>query len=419
MDNRIKIHFVNLPNKSDEAFLELNFGIGRLHEPEKLQGALHLIDHYLAGQFTEYQSDDFYTNSYISNEFLSFELKSKTKNMPKDIKVVAEKIFKPEFNDQEMLNYEKNAIKAEMISQTANTYNLILEKVLEQSLLINNKPRNSVYREIENIDQISLQELKEFYVKEVLSAPIFITIGGYKLSSKLKKEIEAILLKYKNNIGKDKGAKDVSVKFKAHKKVCVFTDPAIDSGVVVNIVFDAFGYERNYVQREVLCASLIAICDNPELGLHAKLRKLGIYGLYYNWRFRGVGGIVRLSFTATDLSAVISALELIFQAINKIAETGLNKKIIHKSAKDFKEYLSNRKSNNYKIFQDKLNDLLMEPEGFSETKANSLFARVMPEFTAGLLKNVFKRANMNVFIAAKKINAGAEAKLNRLLGQIN
>ena len=388
----MNIYFINLSQKTTEVYFRIFTKAGRLSEPFEQQGMGHLLDHYINGKiFQKYFNLE--TNAHIDSSNLWFSLNTEKKKALKDIKKFMNMVVNPDFDDKELLGFEKQTLINEMRVEEVVVYNNLFEKVLESTFLENNY--RSIYSEISKISSYSLEDLKNYHQNIIGKQGVIVFVGGYKMEARFKKPVEALVdnyLKYDNILPKLR-----PMKF-AHPDEKYIDLPAKDKGqALVYLVARTFGHKD---PTERIIASNIIF---RELAGHKKnspflsLRKLGVYGLRYAHMVNEEFGMVVLSAIClpNKAEAVVRAIQ---ESTGYYSDNGLTKTDIQRHKKRNSEYYKSLPLNNVNYFSDTVNDFLENGESLKYQQRMNLWKNITPELTRDTGSKIFNKNNVSTFI---------------------
>lgn len=385
-----EIHFVKLPRKSNEVFIRVFTNAGRDSENRDNQGIGHLLDHYInGGIFQKHYNLD--TNAYIDRDFLWFSLNTTKKKLFKQLENFLLYVTKPDFTQEELLSFEKQALINEMKSSEAVLYNKLFQGVLTKTLA----HYSSVYREIENVPRFQLDELAQYHRGIINRGPVTVIVGYNGLSKKDRHHISSLV---SSNFPDN--SKSVIPSF-------VTVGPRIESveelpsdakgQVLIYLAMKTFGYCDEKEKRIAVNLALRELRGHSKHSPFLLLRKLGVYSLDYNhW--------IGLSYGQAVISIVCmphvvdEATNILMSSLKHLSEMGLSKAVIEKHKRRNSEYFKQIQQNNGEYFSNALDDILYEGKELNYKEHMISFKNITPEMTRRIYSEIFAPRNLSKII---------------------
>lgn len=383
-----RIRFIDLPQKTEAVFVRIFTNAGRFSEAPGQQGIGHLLDHYVNGKiFQRYFNLD--TNAHIDRDFLWFSLDTNKKNCLRDIAKFLQHVFNPDFSDQVLLDFERQALINELKSEAATAYNDTFEKSL--SWKFSGYP--NVYKEIEKVRDVTLSSLEKYHKMVFSDYRLSVFVGGYKLG-RLKKEIRSVAEKHPG------GAKSNALSYR-------YLTPTMKSrqDIALNnenrgqafVYFVARSFSHNDPVEKRIATTIIL----RELVSHTKnspflpLRRMGVYGLNFDH-------VITKSIGFTVLSAVCSpdviddVVATVRKSIRHCTIFGVTKAAIARHRKGQREYYQSLKNNNGNFFSHIVDDYLYLGETISFNKAMKWWGLINPDYVKKIAEEVLTNDNLSV-----------------------
>lgn len=341
------IKFINLPVKDDRVFVDVYFNAGRIYENKLNQGIGHLLDHYINGRVFEQQSNPFNTNAHIDQDFLSFSLVTDNDHLLNCLEQFISNITSNDFEDEEMLKYERLALINELRSDEASVYSRFTQKAFSKLVKGNHALALNTYREADNVAKFTLKDLKSHKQSVCYLENARIFIGGYRLTKDIKDNIVATINNYLPSSGK-KAQSFASPSYVEPGEYRAKT--SLNGQVVVRYYFPIDELPTDAFDRIVLNLGLETMVGASTNGSLNKIRKIGVYGAGYTTMFNCTFSIISVGFVALP-EQISKVREIIDKHLSNLSKNGIHSDDIQKGLKYIKLDIKNILGNNSRYYR--------------------------------------------------------------------
>lgn len=387
----VKIHFINLPEKSNEVFFRVFTHAGWLSEERECFGLGHLLDHYINGRiFQRYHS--YQTNAHIDNDFLWFSLNTTKSQCLKQIKTFLKQVVDPDFSDQLLLDFERQSLLNEVRTDEAVIYSRVFQEVLETSY----KGYINSFRQIPNVEKFTLNDLISLHRCLFDQTQIEIFVGGHNLSRMQKNQICDIVKNF--NLTGSKVLKPREIHRSKGEPLKELRLPKEYRGqAYVYLTAGSYSYQEPIAKRIAVNILLRELSGSGRNSPFIPLRKLGIYQLNYNH-------IINKQFASVVLSVIClpdkvgAATDVINTALRRLSEEKLPSATIEKHKREDSRYLKSLTKNNQDYFSEALYDLLYRGKYQSYRDRMKAWEGIDGEFVRNVCKTTFSPENISRMI---------------------
>lgn len=131
------VYFIKLPSWSKSTFLDVYIKSGALYEKSQDFGIGHLLEHYLCGLIKEEIDDNPENDGRIDNEVTIFNISSKDNkvDLPR-IKIFLGKIISPNFDREDIFDYERSSILNELNVEQQSLENDFQRQFLRERFVV-------------------------------------------------------------------------------------------------------------------------------------------------------------------------------------------------------------------------------------------------------------------------------------------
>ena len=164
MSSKPFFYQINLPEKTEKIYLNINLKTGYVDENEKIFGIGHLLEHYLTYLlFEKKDGKNLSTNAQIGFDSTNYSLISTNKKFLKETKIFLDSILKPDFNNIELFNREKKVIENELKTKSNLNYRKIFDLILKERFLNKCHYSRSFSEQIKNTQNKKITHIQEYH----------------------------------------------------------------------------------------------------------------------------------------------------------------------------------------------------------------------------------------------------------------
>ena len=305
---------VNLPRPSPRWGIEVYSRLGWLAETDQEFGALHLLEHYLAGSIREVVTHPAHTNGHVGMDRMGFEADFHRDQAASLVETYLDGLFRPKWHRQDLLAYERDSILNEMNVKTHDLEYAIFRAVTKQRFAPGSRYGRASVESLDSTLALSLDDIVNTY-KRWRESPLVVFLWGHQLPATLvdrvRRYLEACELKPWQKTTWP--AVDYST-----KQIELRPDPSI-RGVYISLSFPAGTHQDP--DRDLLAQRRLGqfiTSNHPKSGFR-RLREQGIYFFRYEAaRFGDAGFWIFHSYcTCEQLPKTLGAIAEVWREVKK------------------------------------------------------------------------------------------------------
>lgn len=404
-------YLVYIPKDAEKVGVDVYCRSGISIEQKEVFGVGHLLEHYISEIITRDHQGDFYSNGRINHEMMNLYVRLDRDRKKELIEKFFDKVFKVEFNDQEILNYEKLAIQNELNTDSHNLVRRIERKVETGRFQDECFCIKSFEDSIEPTGRMTLKNVEDHYRQIFNRQNVKIFISVYSPAAWFKSYLKELLPKYKLPEGKRTEFPD-----------CVYSDRHIkrmpNSDIAGSYAYLTYPALRSAddPKDKIVMRMILDLLTGREDGYSVNkwARKQGIYAINSYWvRMEKIGFIVFNSYIPKEKNATV--LNIINQSIKKVCTQPITQDYLKKEIRDLtnvyrREWRSNDRTN-WVI------DETLDAGQYRELEYYlDLLESITPEDIMNLANEIFDHEKMNLYIYGEQPAETDEELLDLLKG---
>jgi len=387
VSHKPKIFWINLPQRSNEIFCDFVFS--HLYLKPKDRKCAHLLEHYLVALLKEQCSNSSVEiKGFVDAESIVIHFGFRVKTFLNDLSQCLSLFSQCNFQRHDIFSSEKRAVINEFIENQDKLSNQIGHRIINAKPFQNCPYFQSGVYSIQTIKKIGLQDIQNLYRQ--LYQPVCF-IGAHQFHKRL-------VFKGRNPISRVFG-RFPSIPVKGHdfqhckinqfqfETLCTKNIPA--NKIYGLFIFPTFEIKKeNLIQRislNILCSLLF---ENSRNTLFKRLRKEGVYSIYYANQFFHHAGFTFILFLS-DASKFLKTCQIFKEEIefNKHNSSIINEKEIRRSIKEIQQSQKIIWKDNQKKFNFIKENLLTEKRVIDQR----IYASISHQIDSQLLKEITKK----------------------------
>ncbi len=391
-----EFYYIPFPQKTEDIYFQITLKSGCAQENEKEFGVGHLLEHYILSPIPQ----DINCNGNLSQEITNYYLNSNKSKILKEISIFLEHVLSPDFNNVKAFNYEKERVLNELKSKLS-----LLEAKMEDLLVRNRFNKNcpygrSKFKEIKNIENKNLEDLKKYHQKFFNYGNLVFIIGGYKLEKKLLNQIAKLIKKYRlTDVNK------VKYKFSCQYskfKIIKQKEESLADDVFIVLSFPALGALSKDFKRGYEIKILNIFLSTSKYGIFEEIKKAGIYSVGYKNGIGRNGGFVSFG-TIIPLSKLETFLNIFLNQLKKIKTEDVSSKILKEIKTNFQKTSKKSFSNNLERLDWIIYDLIYYKKVISLKEEIKLIKKINQKSIKNLARKILDLNYLNILLLTKNI----------------
>ncbi|MBI4993547.1 insulinase family protein [Candidatus Wolfebacteria bacterium] len=378
-------------------------------------GMAHMLEHYMVGHLKQkYIRDHFMVGGSISNSFTNFYLISSTRQLLLDLQIFLSGIFRPEFSDKTIFEYELKAVRNEIAEKKHDIESQIFD-VISKKIFLGDCPYRAANNEKNKyFEKFTLHDIQQFYLKDFSTIEPLFVIGGYNINDRLLKEVIILIREFLPQrlhlFNHFNFPKCIPRSF----NVEAIKNKNIKSGAYSVFTFPGFSMQdHDFRLRMGLHVLLKILTGSSPFGLSIETRKLGIYNISYKNIMRPRIGIVSL-FSFTENNQIFALAKLIKDHIDLLKKDLINEQYISKIVNDAKNKQKAIWENNENKYNWIIDDFKYLKFNINITAEKKILDSITPQFLREIANTIFNWRKFNMFVIYNDINNPQIGKIKKI-----
>lgn len=413
ISNTPKIYSVNLPEKTQEVWLRVYFKSGRIFEEDNFVGIGHLAEHYIAEKITQKHAERINTNAFIDSSNLEFHLWTTKKDFIKQAKILLEHIFKPKFDDSDLLEREKQVIANELKTKYTLPNRQESEYVFQERFVSKNQACWDIPTEIANLSKFNLADLERYHKTNFIKENLTICIGAYQLDTEVLAVIKQILEELPLSSGKENSYPEQT--FSERKIVFKNSNEELDLTRLI-ITFPGLSYQNSLEDRITLNSICHFLTRNSVYGISQKQRDVGLYSIDYTTVMEDSFGFVGFSATA-PAKRTFEIVELIISTLKNYKTTLLPQNFVRSHYLLMRNDISKSYQNNEGFFSIVCGDILRDDRSYTLPELLRSYRKFTPELIQSISQQIFSNEKVNLLFSGNVSNVN-KSEIEKLIKKL-
>lgn len=402
ISNKPTFYQINLPEKTEKIYLDINLKTGYADEDEKMFGVGHLIEHYLMCLlFEKKDGKNLSTNAQVGLGSTNYSLISTNKKILKEIKTFLDSVLKPNFNEAGLFNREKKVIENELRTKLnfnhRKVFDLILKKRFENKCYYS----RDFSEQIKNIRNKKITHIQEYYNQFFNNQNIVFTLSGYKLDKKMVEKIFDIVKDYKiSSENRTKTKQQIC----NYSKFCVVKSSKIqlNNDVLLVVSFPLFKNTEIDQKEKIIINMIEKFLSYSDLSFAKKIRNIGIYSSDFDWFSWKEAGLVIFSITVPE-QKLYNFIEIFNNSICELKNGLIDQKELNYAKKKAIQNTKNAFKNNINRLNWITHDLLTLGKVVLPKEDVRDIKNIDRKSIANIIKKLFVLEKANIIFVGKKL----------------
>lgn len=400
--NKPLFYQINLPEKTEKIYLDINLKTGYIDENEKIFGTGHLLEHYLTYLLFETKDEkNLSTNAQIGFDFTNYSLISTNKKIIEETKKFLDSILKPNFNNIELLNREKKVIENELKTKSNSNYQKIFDLILKKRFLDKCHYSRNFSEQIKNIQNKKITHLQEYHNQFFNNQNIIFTLSGYKLNKKIAKKVFDIVKDYKIPF-KNRGEENRPMCGCSGFSIVKNSKIQLTNNVLLIISFPLSKNIEIKPKEKIIINMIEKIFSHSDLLFAKKIRDIGIYSSDFDWFSWKEVGLVIFSITVPK-QKLYNFIEIFNNSMYELKKGFIDQKELNYIKKKAIQNTKNAFKNNTSRLSWITHDLLTLGKVVLPKEDVRNIKTINKKSIADITKKIFVLEKVNIILVGEKL----------------
>lgn len=389
-----EVYTATLPDRTGDIFVDLRFCAGFAHETPETSGLTHLLEHYLLGRAYRRSPEPLKVSGQVGDDATIFTLTASLRHAVRDAQLFFDAVLHPSFDDLEVFDSEREAMRNELIGHGNSAYAKLYERA--GTARFSGWSSHFIHRtdELRLISRFSISDIARWYAEYFVATRLVVTVGAHASQARLAREVATLAV----SSGFAGGVTALPLPLSAYssRSVTLFDDPTV-MGSYVAVTFPTFPFAEPLEKRLALRVLARLLTGSSSDRTFKALRSRGVYDLDYSAYTNARIGVLsfRAHIEAHTVSDLLTVLRDAFRRFKSVPARRMN---IEDSLRSMRRGVREEWRSNGGRFEWITNALTYEFAARSPREYFSALRLVEPDTIRKLASEIFSSKSVNIVV---------------------